>query len=116
MTFLSQHQELVFPLYRLIRMVLRLIVNFGIVLESKGCVFQCLLSAVNHIASYVAFVSCYNNNTSLFPYAARVLCMLPHSHSRVVAFLFIAFVMAWCTCCRRSSVYEVRTAGLPEHL
>lgn len=116
MTFLSQHQELVFPLYRLICMVLRLLVNFGIVLESKGCVFQCLLSAVNHIASYVAFVSCYNSNTSLFPYAARVLCMLPHSRSRVVAFLFIAFGMAWCTCCRRSSVYEVRTTGLPEHL
>lgn len=51
--------------------------NFGIVLESKGCVFQCLLSAVNHIASYVASVSCSNNNTSLFPYVARVSCMLP---------------------------------------
>lgn len=36
---LSQHQELVFPIYQMICMVPRLIVNFGIVLESKGCVF-----------------------------------------------------------------------------
>lgn len=42
--------------------------------------------------------------------------MLPHSGSRVVAFLFIASVMAQCMCYRRSSVYEASTAGLPEHL
>lgn len=39
MASLSQHQELVFPIYQMICMVPRLIVNFGIVLESKGCVF-----------------------------------------------------------------------------
>lgn len=31
MTSLSQHQELVFPIYQMICMVPRLIVNFGIV-------------------------------------------------------------------------------------
>lgn len=62
-TPLSQHQELLFPIYQLICMVPRLIVNFGIVLESKGSVFQCLFSAIDHIDSYVAFVSFYNNTS-----------------------------------------------------